>query len=84
MGTKNVHTTEESGEALARVAIGEDEGVKGVKGKYWEGRRVIESSKVSYDEGLQEDLYKGTLGDVAKMIGGDEKVVMEKLRRFQG
>ncbi|KAM0815606.1 hypothetical protein AB5N19_01405 [Seiridium cardinale] len=51
----NVHTAEESGKALARLAVGED--VEGVSGKYFEGQKEIKSSKDSYDEKKQEDLW---------------------------
>lgn len=71
--TGNIHTAKESGGNLARLAIGEDErggdSVKGASGKYWEGRKVIRSSEVSYDEGKQEDLWKWTVEFVSK---GDE------------
>ncbi|KAJ5627708.1 hypothetical protein N7490_009936 [Penicillium lividum] len=59
----NIHTPRESGEALARLAVGED--VEGVSGRYFEGRNVILSSKDSLDESKQEDLWKWTIDAVA-------------------
>lgn len=59
----NIHTARESGEALARLAVGED--VEGVSGRYFEGRREIPSSKDSLDEAKQEDLWKWTIDAVA-------------------
>jgi NAD(P)-dependent dehydrogenase (short-subunit alcohol dehydrogenase family) len=67
---KNTHTAEESGEALARLAVGED--VKGVSGRYFEGVREIKSSEDSYVVEKQEDLWKWTLETVAK--DDEEKV----------
>jgi hypothetical protein len=55
----NVHTAEESGQALARLAVGKD--VEGVSGRYFEGLREIKSSKDSYDESKQEDLWAWTV-----------------------
>lgn len=71
----NVHTAGESGEALARLAVGGDVG--GVSGKYFEGTREIESSKDSYVVEKQEDLWKWTLDTVSK--DGEEKASFEKL-----
>ncbi|KAJ5987451.1 hypothetical protein N7451_011816 [Penicillium sp. IBT 35674x] len=60
----NIHTAQESGEALARLAVGED--VEGVSGRYFEGRREIPSSKDSLDEAKQEDLWRWTIDAVAR------------------
>ncbi|KAJ5917416.1 hypothetical protein N7466_010970 [Penicillium verhagenii] len=60
----NVHTTRESGEALARLAVGKD--VEGVSGRYFEGLREIPSSKDSLDEAKQEDLWRWTIDTVAR------------------
>lgn len=60
----NVHTPKESGGALARLAIGKD--VEGVSGKYFEGRKEIMSSAVSYDVGKQEDIWAWTVRACAK------------------
>jgi NAD(P)-dependent dehydrogenase (short-subunit alcohol dehydrogenase family) len=59
----NVHSPQESGMALARLAVGED--VEGVSGKYFEGMKQIKSSVESYVEEKQEDLWKWTLKFVA-------------------
>ena len=74
----NIHTTQESGESLARLAIGEEDGVKGVSGKYFEGKVPINSSTQSYDERLQEDLYEGTIKELA---GSDDQAA--KWKSFQ-
>ncbi|KAH8647202.1 hypothetical protein BX600DRAFT_532666 [Xylariales sp. PMI_506] len=65
----NIHTPEESGAALSRLAIGSD--VEGVSGKYFEGLRKIKSSEDSYDVEKQEDLWNWTVkyaaaGDTAE------------------
>ncbi|KAJ6109200.1 hypothetical protein N7486_001434 [Penicillium sp. IBT 16267x] len=60
----NIHTPQESGEALARLAVGED--VEGVSGRYFEGKREIPSSKDSLDEAKQEDLWRWTIDAVAR------------------
>lgn len=62
--TPNMHTTKESGSALARAAVGED--VDGVSGKYLEGTKEIKSSTQSYDEAKQEDLWTWTVKYVAE------------------
>lgn len=58
----NIHTPEESGTALAWLAVGDDI----EKGKYYEGRKVIKSSDDSYDERKQEDLWEWTVKNVTK------------------
>lgn len=73
----NVHTAEESGRSLARLAVGAD--VEGVTGRYFEGREEIMSSKDSYSEKLQEDLWDWTVNFVA---GGD-KAEAERLNAFR-
>ncbi|KAK6844396.1 dehydrogenase/reductase [Apiospora arundinis] len=60
--SSNIHPPAESGAALAWLAVGEDAGVKGVTGKYFEGRREIRSSKDSYNVEKQEDLWQWTVG----------------------
>ncbi|KAI1089365.1 NAD(P)-binding protein [Rostrohypoxylon terebratum] len=72
----NIHRPEESGAALARLAIGED--VEGVSGKYFEGVKEIRSSKDSYDEVKQEDLWKWTVDFLAK--GVEEKERFEQFK----
>lgn len=62
----NVHTAQHSGFALARLAIGDDEGVRGKSGAYFEGMREIKSSKDSYDEDKQDDLWEWTARTVAR------------------
>lgn len=61
---ENTHTPQESGEALARLAIGDD--VKGVSGKYFEGKKEISSSKDSYVVEKQDDLWQWTVEYLAK------------------
>lgn len=60
----NVHSPQESGASLARLAVGDD--VKGVSGKYYEGKKLIESSKDSEVIEKQEDLWEWTVKRVAK------------------
>ncbi|KFY18831.1 hypothetical protein V493_08316 [Pseudogymnoascus sp. VKM F-4281 (FW-2241)] len=55
----NIHTPQESGANLARLAIGAD--VEGKSGVYFEGKKIISSSKDSYDESKQEDLWEWTI-----------------------
>ena len=62
--TPNIHKPEESGAALARLAVSED--VEGVSGKYFEGMREIDSSKDSYSMEKQDDLWTWTVNYVAK------------------
>jgi NAD(P)-dependent dehydrogenase (short-subunit alcohol dehydrogenase family) len=69
----NIHKPEVSGKALARLAVAQD--VAGVSGKYYEGMKVIASSKDSYDEAKQEELWNWT---VKFLADGDE----EKRVRF--
>jgi len=54
----NIHAPAESGAALANLVVGKD--VSGQSGKYYEGTREIRSSKDSYDESKQEDLWRWT------------------------
>ena len=69
----NIHTAKESGESLARLAIGEKKGVHGVSGEYFEGQKAIKSSTQSYDERLQEDLYEGTIKELAGSVQEADK-----------
>lgn len=73
----NIHSAQESGQALARLAIAED--VEGVSGKYFEGMKEIESSKDSYDVEKQHDLWSWTVTYLAK---GD-KVQAAKFDQLQ-
>ena len=64
-----VRETSVSGKDLAQVALGK--GAKGVNGRYFDGRKDMESSKDSYDEKKQEDLWTWTLKAVdAEAEGG--------------
>lgn len=54
----NIYTPEESGAALAWLAISPD--VIRSSGVYYEGRKRIKSSEQSYDEGKQEELWAWT------------------------
>ncbi|KAI1098129.1 NAD(P)-binding protein [Jackrogersella minutella] len=74
--TPNIHHPWESGVALARLAMGPD--VEGETGKYFEGIKPIESSKDSYDEAKQEDLWKWTVNYLAK--GGEERERFEQFK----
>lgn len=60
----NIHSPRESGGSLARLAVGDD--VKGVSGKYYEGKIPIPSSKDSEVVEKQEDLWEWTVKRVAK------------------
>jgi NAD(P)-dependent dehydrogenase (short-subunit alcohol dehydrogenase family) len=60
----NVHSVEESGAALARLAIGTT--VEGKSGVYYQGLKEIKSSEDSYDQKKQEDLWQWTLNAVAQ------------------
>jgi hypothetical protein len=51
----NIHTSRESGDALARMLT--DPALAGATGKYFEGRREIRSSDESYDENRAEQLW---------------------------
>jgi hypothetical protein len=61
--TDNVHTAEESGGNLAWVAASASTGTSGI---YYEARKVIKSSVVSYDVDKQEDLWAWTVEHVAR------------------
>ncbi|KAJ5811894.1 hypothetical protein N7474_008195 [Penicillium riverlandense] len=67
----NIHTPQESGDALARLAVGAD--IEGVSGVYYEGLREIRSSEASYDVAKQEDLWKWTVDTVS--CDNQEKMV---------
>lgn len=70
--TPNIHTPKESGDALAWFAI--DPAASGISGKYFEGRKEIKSSKDSYVESKQDDLWNWT----AKYLAQND----EELQRF--
>ncbi|KAH9906260.1 hypothetical protein F4778DRAFT_778650 [Xylariomycetidae sp. FL2044] len=73
--TPNIHPTRESAAVLARLAVGAD--LAGVTGRYFEGQGygdeiepvAIASSKDSYVESKQEDLWRWTVDYLCK---GDE------------
>lgn len=58
----NIHTAQESGEALAWVALSPD--VEGMSGVYFEGKKTIESSQDSHDLKKQEDLWTWTINNI--------------------
>lgn len=62
--SKNIHSPQESGEALARLAVGDD--VHGQSGLYYEGTKPIKSSDASYDKSKQEDLWTWTARTLAR------------------
>ncbi|KAJ9659620.1 hypothetical protein H2198_003033 [Neophaeococcomyces mojaviensis] len=70
----NVHTPQASGANLARLAMDTEPKVT-ESGKYFEGQRMIKSSVDSYDEVKQEDLWRWTVGFLAK--DGKEKQLFE-------
>jgi NAD(P)-dependent dehydrogenase (short-subunit alcohol dehydrogenase family) len=53
---KNIHTPQESGEALARLIV--DPALASTNGKYFEGLREIPSSVDSYDKDRAEELWR--------------------------
>ena len=71
--SSNIHSPQESGVALARMAVGKD--VQGVSGKYYEGPEEIKSSVGSYVKEKQEDLWQWT----AKFVAMNE----EEIRSFR-
>lgn len=73
----NVHTAEESGASLAWLATADD--VEGVTGKYFEGRKEIPSSKDSYAEAKQDDLWEWTMKYVTKG-NPDETALFESFK----
>ncbi|KAI1609293.1 dehydrogenase/reductase [Exophiala viscosa] len=58
----NVHTAEESGRNMTWVALDD----RNTSGKYYEARKQIPSSKDSYDEKKQEDLWEWTVNYLAQ------------------
>ena len=57
----NVHSSKDSGIALAKLAMSRDG-----SGEYYQGLEAIKSSETSYDTEKQEDLWAWTLNTVAK------------------
>ena len=74
--SKNIHTPEASGKALARLAVGDD--VAGVSGVYYEGTVQIKSSKDSYNEAKSDDLWHWTVKHVA-----EDEQEQDRFERFQ-
>ncbi|KAI1759886.1 NAD(P)-binding protein [Hypoxylon sp. FL1150] len=72
----NVHTAQESGTNLARLAVGPEE--EGQGGKYFEGPKPIKTSPVSYEEAKQEDLWRWTVDYLAR--DDEEKEHFEQLK----
>ncbi|KAI1391883.1 NAD(P)-binding protein [Hypoxylon trugodes] len=72
----NIRTPNQAGVILARLAIGQD--MEGVSGRYYEGPKEIKSSKDSYDEAKQDDLWNWTVNYLAK--GDEEKERFEQLK----
>ncbi|KAL4749564.1 hypothetical protein BDW72DRAFT_204639 [Aspergillus terricola var. indicus] len=64
VGLKNIHTAEESGRVLAWVVGGEE--MKSYSGGYFEGREMVKSSKESYDQDKQEELWRWTIRNIAE------------------
>ncbi|KAL4733938.1 short-chain dehydrogenase [Aspergillus similis] len=64
VGSRNIHTAEESGRVLAWVVGGEE--MKSSSGDYYEGEKVVMSSKESYDEEKQEELWRWTIKNIAE------------------
>ena len=71
----NIHTPQESGAALARLAVGKD--IEGESGKYFEGMKEIKSSVESYVKEKQEDLWQWTAKFVA--MNKEELLSFEEL-----
>ncbi|KAI8952128.1 dehydrogenase/reductase [Xylaria longipes] len=61
---ENIHNPNESGASLARLAASDE--TAGISGKYFEGRKEVQSSKDSYDEKKIEDLWQWTVNYCAQ------------------
>ncbi|KAI0850819.1 NAD(P)-binding protein [Daldinia vernicosa] len=72
----NIHHPNESAASLTRLAVGSD--LEGESGKYFEGAKVIRSSKDSYDEVKQDDVWQWTVKYLAK--GDEERERFEQLK----
>jgi NAD(P)-dependent dehydrogenase (short-subunit alcohol dehydrogenase family) len=59
----NVHTAQESGEALARLVTDPD--LAAITRRYFEGRREIRSSDESYNDERAEELWKASVAMTA-------------------
>ncbi|KAI1803995.1 putative short-chain dehydrogenase [Daldinia bambusicola] len=62
--TPDIHTPEDSAKSLTRLAVGAD--VEGDSGKYFEATKPINSSKESYEEAKQDDVWQWTVNYLAK------------------
>lgn len=67
IGTPNVYTAKESGDSLAWLAVSSE--IPKVSGVYFQGRRQIKSSKDSYSEEKQDDLWEWTVRNTATTAG---------------
>ncbi|KAF1977111.1 NAD(P)-binding protein [Bimuria novae-zelandiae CBS 107.79] len=63
-GAANIKTPQQSGEALARLAMAEE--FASVKGKYFQGTKEQESSVESYEVKKQDDLWEWTVKFAAR------------------
>lgn len=57
--TPNIHKPSESGASLAWVATADE--IASVSGKYFEGRKEIKSSELSYNIDNHDDLWQWTV-----------------------
>ncbi|KAH8691980.1 putative short-chain dehydrogenase [Talaromyces proteolyticus] len=64
MLSPNIHSPEDSGEALAWLTIGPE--LESKSGLYYEGKAQIKTSKASYDRIKQEDLWEWTVSTLAR------------------
>lgn len=71
----NIHTAAESGSALAEVTISKVNNQQD-SGVYYEGRKQIKSSVVSYDKAKQEDLWSWTVKNLS--LNEEERGTFEK------
>jgi len=62
----NIHSPKESGEALAWVATSKD--TKGITGKYFELKKEIPSSAVTYEVEKQNDIWNWTVEETTRGI----------------
>jgi NAD(P)-dependent dehydrogenase (short-subunit alcohol dehydrogenase family) len=76
----HVHTARDSGADLAWLAVSPD--VVGTSGKYYEGNKEIKSSKDSYDEKKQDDLWEWTVKNVS--ISEEERKKFGSLQSYLG
>ena len=71
----NVHTAARSGSNLAWLATSPD--ITSTSGKYFEGKKEIKSSKDSYNETKQNDLWQWTVKNIS--TGEEERKIFETL-----